>query len=143
MNHMTYTEDNLAIIVSLFRLYSKIFTHIRKEYLKESLIKGRCIYEDNVLIIYTTYKRDNRIGNYTAKRGSVTINQIVNKVPGNGSAVAVMQRFISFINTDICLSVRQDNERAIAFYKKMKFIECGKTFWKEGSIPGLVFLYCK
>ena len=138
MNHLEYSEENLALVISLFKLYGKLFTHIRKDYLRKCLLDGKCIYEEQVLIIYTIYKRDNRIGNYIAKKGSITINQIVTGNQGNGSAARVIRKFLS-LHPNVCLSVRQDNERAVAFYRKVHLQQSGTTSWKDGTIPGLVF----
>jgi hypothetical protein len=142
MNHLPCTKENIALVLSLFRLYPKIFTHVKPAYIEECLKKTRCIYEDQVLIIYTIYKRQNRIGNYVAQRDFVTINQLVSKEPGKGNATTVMQRFLSWIGKTVCLSVRTDNVKAVAFYRKLGFKECGVTSWKNGTVPGIVFEHC-
>ena len=132
--------ENHELLCRVFKKYSAIFPHIRQDYIFNMLKAGKCWYENGVIIMFNQYKRNNKIGNITAPKGSFTIKQIVNENIGSGSATAVLEHFIEFVKADIYLSVRKDNTRAVNFYKKNGFDEIGQIAWKGNTIPGLVFI---
>lgn len=127
-------------IVSVFKQHKKLFPHIRLDYITKMLIDGKCIFEDGVVIMFNQYKRNNTIGTVTALKGTYTIKQIVNMNPGNGASERILNKFVEFAGTDVYLSVRADNKRAIQFYNRTKFVEVGSVNWKQGTIPGCVFV---
>ena len=128
------------LICRVFKKHRAIFPHIRQDYIFNMLKAGKCWYENGVIIMFNQYKRNNKIGNITAPKGSFTIKQIVNENIGSGSATAVLEHFIEFAKEDVYLSVRKDNTRAVNFYKKNLFHEVGAIAWKGNTIPGLVFI---
>ena len=132
--------ENHELLCRVFKKHSAIFPHIRQDYIFNMLKAGKCWYENGVIIMFNQYKRNNKIGNITAPKGSFTIKQIVNENIGSGSATAVLEHFIEFAKEDIYLSVRKDNTRAVNFYKKNGFDEIGQIAWKGNTIPGLVFI---
>ena len=132
--------QNRELICRVFKKHRAIFPHIRQDYIFNMLKAGKCWYENGVIIMFNQYKRNNKIGNITAPKGSFTIKQIVNENIGSGSATAVLEHFIEFVKADIYLSVRKDNTRAVNFYKKNLFHEVGAIAWKGNTIPGLVFI---
>ena len=132
--------QNRELICRVFKKHRAIFPHIRQDYIFNMLKAGKCWYENGVIIMFNQYKRNNKIGNITAPKGSFTIKQIVNENIGSGSATAVLEHFIEFAKEDVYLSVRKDNTRAVNFYKKNGFDEIGKISWKGNTIPGLVFI---
>lgn len=132
--------ENHELLCRVFKKHSAIFPHIRQDYIFNMLKSGKCWYENSVIIMFNQYKRNNKIGNITAPKGSFTIKQIVNENIGSGSATAVLEHFIEFAKEDIYLSVRKDNTRAVNFYKKNLFHEVGAIAWKGNTIPGLVFI---
>ena len=134
------TIENHEFVCGVFKKYKSIFPHIRQDYIFNMLKAGKCWYENGIIIMFNQYKRNNKIGNITAPKGSFTIKQIVNENIGSGSATAVLENFSKYANTDIYLSVRKDNTRAVNFYKKNMFDEIGIINWKNNTIPGLVFI---
>jgi GNAT superfamily N-acetyltransferase len=132
--------ENHELLCRVFKKHSAIFPHIRQDYIFNMLKAGKCWYENGVIIMFNQYKRNNKIGNITAPKGSFTIKQIVNENIGSGSAAAVLEHFIEFAKEDVYLSVRKDNTRAVNFYKKNLFHEVGAIAWKGNTIPGLVFI---
>ena len=132
--------QNRELICRVFKKHRAIFPHIRQDYIFNMLKAGKCWYENGVIIMFNQYKRNNKIGNITAPKGSFTIKQIVNENIGSGSATAVLEHFIEFAKEDVYLSVRKDNTRAVNFYKKNLFHEVGAIAWKGNTIPGLVFI---
>lgn len=132
--------ENHELLCRVFKKHSAIFPHIRQDYIFNMLKAGKCWYENGVIIMFNQYKRNNKIGNITAPKGSFTIKQIVNENIGSGSATAVLENFIEFAKEDVYLSVRKDNTRAVNFYKKNLFHEVGAIAWKGNTIPGLVFI---
>lgn len=131
--------ENHELLCRVFKKHSAIFPHIRQDYIFNMLKAGKCWYENGVIIMFNQYKRNNKIGNITAPKGSFTIKQIVNENIGSGSATAVLEHFVEFAKEDVYLSVRKDNTRAVNFYKKNLFHEVGAIAWKGNTIPGLVF----
>ena len=132
--------ENHELLCRVFKKHSAIFPHIRQDYIFNMLKAGKCWYENGVIIMFNQYKRNNKIGNITAPKGSFTIKQIVNENIGSGSATAVLENFSKYAKADIYLSVRKDNTRAVNFYKKNLFHEVGAIAWKGNTIPGLVFI---
>ena len=132
--------ENHELLCRVFKKHRAIFPHIRQDYIFNMLKAGKCWYENGVIIMFNQYKRNNKIGNITAPKGSFTIKQIVNENIGSGSATAVLEHFIEFAKEDVYLSVRKDNTRAVNFYKKNLFHEVGAIAWKGNTIPGLVFI---
>lgn len=132
--------ENYERVCDIFKKNKAIFPHIRQDYIRKMLREGKCWCERGIVIMFNQYKRNNKIGNITAPLGSFTIKQIVNENIGNGNAALALETFVYDTSRDIYLSVRKDNYRAIAFYKKNMFIEVGSINWKNDTIPGLVFI---
>lgn len=135
------TLDDYEEIIKIFYENRSIFPHIRTDYLKRMIEDKKCYYKDGVVITFNQYKRTNKIGNVCANKNSYTIKQIVNKNKGNGKAAEILKEFLHSVQEPVYLSVRADNERANSFYKKMNFKLIGNISWKNGTIPGYVYLY--
>ena len=103
----------------------------------------KCVFQDGIVIMFTRYKRKNKIGNVIAPKGTYTIKQIVNSSMGNGNAQKILTLFLTQVEDDVYLSVRADNARAIQFYIKNNFVKVGTIAWKNGTIPGHVYCYSK
>jgi|TARA_Y100000592_G_scaffold69932_1_gene108794 GNAT superfamily N-acetyltransferase len=139
MNHATIEQSKE--IYDFFLKNRDIFPHIRKDYLERNLTKGNVIYEDGVIVVYGHYQRKQRLGEVQAQKGDYIIHQILNTEKGNGKAGDVFERFFEYIDGNLWLCVRDENERAIRFYEKVGFEKEGKIYWKSGELPGTVF--CK
>jgi len=139
------TLDDAKAIHKLFRLYKDIFPPLRFDYVQRKIRKGNCIYDNDVVITYTIYKRKNKIGtisggHLTAKKGDVWIHQVANRTPSNGMSTKVMMDFLNDTVKDrrVYLSVSKTNSRAIRFYEKIGFviygvkIVMGKESWVMG-----------
>lgn len=140
------TLDDAKEIHGLFRLYKDIFPPLRFDYVQRKIRKGNCIYDNDVVITYTIYKRKNKIGTHssnlplTAEKGDVWIHQVANRTPSNGMSNKVMMDFLNGTVKDrrVYLSVGKNNSRAIRFYEKIGFviygvkIVMGKESWVMG-----------
>jgi hypothetical protein len=126
-------------IKSAFAKNRDMFPHIRTDYILRMIHRCNCVYSDGVIIFFNFYKRNNKIGNVVAPKGSCTIKQILNTQPGNGNAGKVLNDFLMWAERDVYLSVRASNSRAIQFYKKNKFNLVGEIGWKKGTILGHVY----
>jgi RimJ/RimL family protein N-acetyltransferase len=135
------TLDDYEDIIKIFYENRSIFPHIRTDYLKRMIESKKCFYKDGVVITFNQYKRTNKIGDVYANKNSYTIKQIVNKHKGNGKAAEILKEFLQSVQQPVYLSVRADNVRANSFYKKMNFELVGTINWKNGTIPGHVYLY--
>jgi hypothetical protein len=71
------------------------------------------------------------------------LHQILNAEKGSGKAVPVIQQFFDEVATNVWLTVRADNDRACAFYRKVGFDEVGETSWMKGKLLGRVFFHKK
>jgi hypothetical protein len=133
--------EEIKEIYAIFAKYKDIFPHIRFDYIQRKIDSGCCIYEDDVVITYTVYKRKQRIGDNYAVKGDVMLHQIVNANPNNGKSAEVLQRFFEYTveGKPVWLTVRTDNKRAIKFYGKMGFKDVGNIYWMKGKLPGQVF----
>ena len=58
-----------------------------------------------------------------------------------GNAVDVFVRFVDFVDEDVWLTVRRDNERAKKFYDKVGMEIVGEVFWSKGTLAGDVYIY--
>lgn len=135
------TLSDYPEIVKVFGENRDIFPHIRTDYIHRMIEQSKCVYQDGIVITFNVYKRNNAIGTVIAPRGSCTIKQIVNANKGNGVASTVLNEFLDWMGTDTYLSVREDNLRAIRFYLKNGFEWAGTTSWKNGTIPGNVYVF--
>jgi|15BtaG_2_1085339.scaffolds.fasta_scaffold14629_2 RimJ/RimL family protein N-acetyltransferase len=138
------TIEEIKEVYGVFAQYEDVFPHIRFDYIQRKIETGRCVYEDDVVITFTVYKRKQRIGdNNHALKGEVMIHQIVNANPNNGKSAEVLQRFFEYAveGKTVWLTVRSDNERAIKFYGKVGFKDVGNIYWMKGKLPGKVFRY--
>ena len=130
------TQDNLKDVYKILYTYKNIFPHVRNDFVKHMIDSQSVIYDSGVVIIFKKYKRRTRIGNYIANKDDWVIKQIANQSLGNGNASKVISAFIDE-NKHVVLSVRKNNERAIAFYKKNGFRVVGTVTWRN-DIDGLV-----
>ena len=133
--------EEIKEVYAIFSKHKEVFPHIRFDYLQRKIDSGCCVYDNDVVITYTVYKRKQRIGDNHAVKGDVMLHQIVNADPSNGNSGDVLQRFLEHTVQGklVWLSVRSDNERAIKFYEKMGFELMGNIFWMKGKLPGKVF----
>ena len=133
--------EEIKEIYGIFAQYKEVFPHIRFDYLQRKIDSGCCVYEDDVVITYTVYKRKQRIGDNCAIKGEVMLHQIVNANPSNGKSVEVLNRFFEHTveGKPVWLTVRTDNKRAIKFYEKIGFEDMGDIYWMKGELPGKVF----
>lgn len=121
------------------------FPHIRKDYLLRMLHAGTVVYSKGVIIVYSVYKRKQRLGTATASAGEVILHQILNTVLASGEtntkATTVLTAFFKHISGPVWLTVRSENKRAIRFYLKNRFKKAGTISWMSGALPGTVFTY--
>lgn len=137
------TLDDLEEIKSIFNHHRKWFPHVRYDYLKGQIINGGCIFEEGVVITYNLYKKRTKLGSVVFDKGDCILHQIVATHQGDGSASNVFTKFIDHVDTNIVLTVRSENERAIGFYEKMGMEQVCSVSWKQGEIDGALFLLPK
>lgn len=133
------TMDQLNEVLKIFRKYNKIFPYMRKDKLQDKIIKNEVIYDDGVVITFSKYKKKVKLGDVVAEKGVWSIQEIVNSDKGNGKATEVMKRFLDFVDSDVYLTVRADNEDACQFYDEHGFKIIGNITWRGGEIAGLVY----
>ena len=137
---MKYASINdLDNICSIFSKYKSVFPHIRYDYLKRKIIDQEVIFDREVVIIFTEYKRTVNLGSVKIPRTHIMLHQIANVNQGNGEAGRVLKIFCKTISYPIWLTVRSDNHRAIKFYLKNGFLKAGAIAWKNGTIKGTIF----
>jgi len=143
MRHATQTD--LPNIYGLFRERRNVFPHIRKDYLERMIAKDKCIYEEEVVIIYNIYKVATHIGfNTRTTTGDCVLKQIIG-IQGGGKTSESLNQFFDYLNNlpnysgKLYLSVRNDNDRAKKFYERtgMKLID--NTAWSNGTILGDIY----
>lgn len=133
------TIDNKHLIWKIFNQYKKIFPYLRSDYLERMIEDKRVIFQSNVVIIFTKYKRRVRLGDVYAKKDDYIIHEMVSIKLGDGNANKVFTEFCDNIYEDIWVTTRSDNIRAIKFYKKYGFQKVSEILWKNNTIKGSVF----
>lgn len=121
------------------------FPHIRKDYLLRMLEAGTVVYSRGVIIVYSVYKRRQKLGTVTAGAGDIILHQILNTVLAagitNNNASKVLGSFFKHVDGKVWLTVRSENKRAIRFYLKNDFKKTGTISWMSGTLPGTVFTH--
>ena len=128
-------------IWSIFKKYKNVFPHIRTDYLKRQIKSRNVIFENNVVLITSKYKRKVNLGNRTFDKDTIIIHQIVNDDIGNGCSSVLIKKFLNEVRNKIILTVRKSNKIARRFYEKNNFKEVGKIFWSNNQIEGVIYEY--
>jgi hypothetical protein len=126
-------------IKNIFKGYRDIFPYLRFDSLKNKIEEGKVIYDSGVVITYNRYKRNQKLGDIQAKKGDIVIQEIVKEE--NGNSVDVFNRFADFVQSDIWLTVRRDNQKAKRFYEKVNMKVVGEVVWSKGTLMGDVYKY--
>ena len=126
-------------IKNIFKVYRDIFPYLRFDSLKNKIEEGKVIYDSGVVITYNRYKRNQKLGDTQAKKGDIVIQEIVKEE--NGNSVDVFNRFADFVQSDIWLTVRRDNQKAKRFYEKVNMKVVGEVVWSKGTLMGDVYKY--
>ena len=140
MNHATL--DDFEKVYSYYQKYKVWFPYIRTDKLKRVIEEQRCIYEDKVVLTYNIYKRRTRVSYNSkvyAEKGEGIIHQMISNERGKGHATKVFEEFFKMIDTNLYLSVRTSNHKAIGFYNKMGMRQVGKTSWGNDTMKGLIY----
>ena len=139
MNKATLKDFNN--IWSIFKKYKNVFPHIRTDYLKRQIKNRNVIFENNVVLVTSKYKRKVNLGNRTFDKNTIIIHQIVNDDVGNGCSSVLIKKFLNEVRNKIILTVRKSNKIARRFYEKNNFKEVGKIFWSNNQIEGVIYEY--
>ena len=110
--------------------------------MRNRLSWGQVILQDGVLITEQEYKRSGKIGRDTdveTKKGDRIIHQIINSQPNNGNARKVIEEYFKYVDTDVYLTVREENVPANKFYKKIGMEKVGYINWSKGKMKGNVW----
>ena len=137
MKHATL--EDFDTIKGIFKKNREVFPYLRLDSLKNKIEEGKVVYDKGVVITYNKYKRKQKLGNVEAKMGDIVIQEIV-KDKGC-DAEDVFERFVDFVDEDIWLTVRRDNERAKKFYDRVGMELVGEVLWVHGTLSGDVYLY--
>ena len=78
------------------------------------------------------------MGEHTILKGECVLNQIIS-TSGEGSKI--LKRFFDYVQTNVYLSVRDDNIKAIEFYKRNGMEQIGDISWSNGQVKGKIFKY--
>ena len=133
------TVEDFDVVKGIFKKNRDVFPYLRFDSLKNKIEEGKVVYDKGVVITYNKYKRKQKLGNVQANMGDVVIQEIVKEEGGN--AVDVFVRFVDFVDEDVWLTVRRDNERAKKFYDKVGMEIVGEVFWSKGTLAGDVYIY--
>ena len=132
-------ESDFEKVKEIFYSHKKWFPHIRTDYMKRMIARKNLILDNDVVITYNFYKRKQKVGDIQAYKDDCILHQIVAK--NKGTASDVLRRFFKFVNRQVYLNVRSDNEVAKNFYLKNNMKLVGKTSWAKGTLPGDVYMY--
>ena len=129
---------DLEIIQKEFYRHKDIFPHIRADYLRRSVEGGDVIFKNNVIIIFTKYKRTVKLGDVIIPKGDYILHQILSIKKGKGNATKVFVDFLHSVDNNVWLTVRKDNEKANRFYTKNGMSIVGNISWANKSIEGYI-----
>lgn len=140
------TLDNLDEIYKLYRSYSYYFPHVRKSKVQHYIESGGLVYDGNVVISFSIYRANVKLGQDSEGLGSVRIpkgdcmlHQIMSRNQGDGSVYRVFEEFNSVIKTPIWTTVRTENIRSLRFMEKVGFSVVGGIRWgKDKQVPGVI-----
>ena len=144
MKHLTEKDFDKAW--KIFKDNKKWFPHVRTFHVKNRLSRNQVILQDGVLITEQEYKRTGKIGHdtdVTTNKGDRIIHQIINSEPKNGNAEKVIKEYFDWVNTDVYLTVRDENIPANKFYEKVGMKKVGYINWSNGNMKGTVWLKVK
>ena len=136
------TINDFDEVWKIFKDNKKWFPHVRTFHVKNRLNWGQVILQDGVLITEQEYKRSGKIGRDTdveTKKGDRIIHQIINSQPNNGNARKVIEEYFKYVDTDVYLTVREENVPANKFYKKIGMEKVGYINWSKGKMKGNVW----
>ena len=136
------TIDDFDEVWKIFKDNKKWFPHVRTFHVKNRLNWGQVILQDGILITEQEYKRSGKIGrdtNVETKKGDRIIHQIINSKPNNGNARKVIEEYFKYVDTDVYLTVREENVPANKFYKKIGMEKVGYINWSKGKMKGNVW----
>ncbi len=133
------TPQDFEVIKGIFKKHRDVFPYLRFDSLKNKIEEGKVVYDTGVVITYNKYKRKQKLGNVEAKMGDIVIQEIVKEE--GGDAENVFERFVDFVDEDVWLTVRRDNERAKKFYDRVGMELVGEVLWVHGTLSGDVYLY--
>ena len=137
------TINDFDEVWKIFKDNKKWFPHVRTFHVRNRLSWGQVILQDGVLITEQEYKRSGKIGRDTdveTKKGDRIIHQIINSQPNNGNARKVIEEYFKYVDTDVYLTVREENVPANKFYKKIGMEKVGYINWSKGKMLGNVWL---
>lgn len=136
------TINDFDEVWKIFKDNKKWFPHVRTFHVRNRLSWGQVILQDGVLITEQEYKRSGKIGRDTdveTKKGDRIIHQIINSQPNNGNARKVIEEYFKYVDTDVYLTVREENVPANKFYKKIGMEKVGYINWSKGKMKGNVW----
>jgi hypothetical protein len=128
-------------VMSYFKQHKSVFPHIRTDKVMEQIKKQNAILENGVLITYGIYKKKTKLGDTFANKHDAILHQIATKELGKGNAVVVINDFFDYVGTNVFLTVREENIRAIKFYEKVGMTCIGNIDWGfNKQIKGKVYV---
>ena len=68
--------EDFETVKEIFYQHKKWFPHIRTDYMRRMITRGRVVLCREVIITYHFYKRKQRIGNVLAQQGDCILHQI-------------------------------------------------------------------
>lgn len=133
-------DSNLDEIFKVFAGNKLYFPHIRKDYVSRRIAGKEVVFLKGVYIIFSKYKRKQRLGNTSAFKDEYILHQIINTVSGNGAASKVWDVWVkTYIKHNLVLTVRSDNTAAKRFYEYKGMRKVGNISWSQGTIAGDVY----
>lgn len=133
--------SDLNTILEIFKENKEWFPHVRKSHIENRIAREQVILQDGVVITYHRNQRNGPIGrdsDVKVEKNSYILHQLINQYKGNGKTKEVLQEFFNYAGT-VYLTVRAENNRANAFYKKMGMKEIGYCNWSQGKMKGKVW----
>ena len=140
MNYATINDFD--VVWNMFYENKNWFPHVRKSHIKNRLKWNQVILQDGVVIVHKISKTNRNIGkdsDVKMAKGAYQIHQIINSNKGTGNAANVIKMFFDYIDSDVFLTVRKDNNIANRFYRKVGMDLVGQISWSNKTKKGNVW----
>lgn len=115
----TQLDQSVTKAWNIAKPYKEELAGITKAKLTKAFLEGQVFTTENAFLMYTPSKKYLGV---SLGLGGVVLNYVATSAQGSGEAVQLLSMLKDDYNT-IALMVREDNPRAISFYKKHGFTQ--------------------
>jgi hypothetical protein len=136
--------SDLKTIEAGFKLYKDIFHHIRHDYLIRQTTAGNVFVGFGCIAVIQQLRKGGMVGEYRYSRDEWHLHQFLNLDKANSiNPYKFMKSWIKsrLGNSRVFCTNRVDNDTSNKWHEAFGFKHVAKIAWKQGTIPGRVYLF--